>query len=377
MKQDRILIIGGGVCGLGIGWKLAKAGKRVVLFEKDALREKGATWIAAGMLAPQLELTDEKASFMRFGRESLRRWPDYRDELEADAGMSVDYQDHGTLFVAFNEDAAEELHDLYEDQIQSELEVGWISGSKAREMEPGISERAVAAIYSAIDHQVDGGAVGDALIRAFQKYGGEIREHTPVESILVEDGRAVGVQLEGGTEEGSAVVVAAGAWSGLFGAIGKLPPAPVRPRKGQIFTVQQSSKPLIKRVVWALSDSGFVYLAPKSDGRLMIGATVEDCGFDTQPTIGAALKLLQPACEALPGLRDLPMTKWGVGLRPGSRDNAPILGKTAVEGLFMATGCYRNGILFAPITAEEVSDAILTGKTSETIAPYGIGRFQK
>ena len=374
--RNRILIIGGGVCGLGVGWKLAKAGKRVVLFEKSALRQ-GATWVAAGMLAPQMELSEEEETVLRLGRESLRRWPNYRDELEADAGMSVDYRDDGTLFAAFGRDDALQLRELYEDQIRTGLEVEWMSGSKTREMEPRLSRRASAGIYSAVEHQVDAAAVGDALIRAFQKCGGEIRENTPVESVLIRDGRAVGVQLEDEIKEGSAVVVAAGAWTGLLGELGTLSPAPVRPMKGQIFTVQQSNDPLIRRVVWALYDGEFIYLAPKSDGRLLVGATVEERGFDTLPTIGAAVKLLRPACKMLPDLSELPMLKWSVGLRPGSRDNAPILGKTAVERLFMATGHYRNGILFAPVTAEEVSAAILTGETSGTIAPYSLERFQK
>ncbi len=376
MERDRILIVGGGVCGLGVGWKLAKAGKRVVLFERAPLRT-GATWVSAGMLAPQMELKDEEETVLRLGRESLRRWKNYRDELEADADMSVDYRDDGTLFAAFGRDDVTQLRELYEDQIRTGLEVEWMSGSQTREMEPCLSRRASAGIYSSIEHQVDAAAVGDALIRAFQKCGGEIRDHTSVESVLIEDGCAVGVQLEGGVEEGSAIVVAAGAWSGLLGEMGALSPAPVRPVKGQIFTVQQPKEPLIRRVIWALLDGEFVYLAPKSDGRLMVGATVEERGFDTQPTIGAALKLLRPACEMLPGLRELPMIKWGVGLRPGSRDNAPILGKTTVERLFMATGHYRNGILFAPVTSEEVSAAVLTGETSETIAPYSLERFQK
>ncbi len=376
MERDRILIVGGGVCGLGVGWKLAKAGKRVVLFEKSGLRQ-GATWIAAGMLAPQMELADEEEKFMGLGRDSLRRWPNYRDELEADAGMSVDYRDDGTLFAAFGREDVQQLRELYDDQIRMGLDVEWMGGSKTREMEPRLSRRASAGIYSAIEHQVDPIKVGDALIRAFQKCGGEIRDHTPVESVLIEDGRAVGVQLEDGTAEGSAVVVAAGAWTGLLGEMGTLSPAPVRPVKGQIFSVQQTGEPLIRHVVWALYDGDFVYLAPKSDGRLMIGATVEERGFDTQPTVDAAVKLLTPACETLPDLRELPIIKWGVGLRPGSRDNAPILGNTAVERLFMATGLYRNGILFAPITAEEVSAAVLTGEMSEAIAPYSLGRFQK
>ena len=375
MKREPILIVGGGVCGLGVGWKLAKTGKRVVLFEKASLRQ-GATWVSAGMLAPQMELNDEKEAFMRLGRDSLRRWPNFREELEADAGMSVDYQDDGTLFAAFDRDSVAQLRELYEDMITEGLEVEWMSGSKAREMEPRLSRRASAGIYSAIEHQVDAAAVGDALIRAFQKCGGEIRDHTPVESIMVRNGRAVGVQLEEETAEGSAVVVAAGAWSGMLDAAG-IAPAPVRPMKGQIFAFQMApGDPLIRRVVWALSDGEFVYLAPKSDGRLVVGATIEERGFDMRRTAGAAVKLLRPACEVLPELRELPLATWNVGLRPGSRDNAPILGKTSVEGLFMATGHYRNGILLAPITAEEVSAAVLTGETGGAIAPFGLERFQ-
>ena len=370
-----MLIIGGGVCGLGVGWQLLRLGAEALLLERGRLRG-GATWVSAGMLAPQMELSPEEEWVSELGRECMRRWGRFRDDLEADSGMSIDYRSDGTLFAALDRDAAARLRFLYAHQTETGLSVEWLRGAEARKLEPRLSRRVSAAILSPDDHQVDAAAAGDALVRAFRRRGGEIRENARALEVLAEGDRAVGVRLEGGAvARADAVVLAAGAWSGLAQGLPRSAVPPVRPVKGQILSFRQVGEPLIRRCVWSLSDGEFVYLAPKSDGRLLVGATVEELGFDTGRTAGAALELLRPACDTLPDLRELPLEKWSVGLRPASRDNAPILGGTPVEGLFMATGHYRNGILFAPVTSEDVAAAVWTGETSAAIAPYRIERF--
>jgi glycine oxidase len=375
--MTRVAIVGGGVCGLGVGWQLARRGAEVVLFERDAEPARAATWAAAGMLAPHMELRPEEERITLLGRESLRRWRRFAAEVEADAGggLSVDYRDEGTLFVALDRDAGEQLRFLHRHQRELELPVEWLSGDEAREREPYLSRRVSAALFSGVDHQVEPRALGRALARAFSHAGGALHTQAPVERILVRGGRVAGVSVHGQAVEADHVLLAAGAWSGL---IDGLPPGlepPVRPVKGQMLALEQPDPPLLRHCVWAMDATQTVYLAPKSDGRLLVGATVEEMGFDLRVTAGAVLDLRRLAWETVPGVYELPLVESWAGLRPASRDNAPILGASPIEGLYLATGHYRNGILFAPVTAEDVAQLILTGETSPTIEPFGPHRY--
>ena len=370
----RVAIVGGGVCGLSVGWKLAKSGAKVTVFDRDEA-SRAATWASAGMLAPQMELKPEEENITLLGRECIGRWKNFAREVEKDSGLSVDYRDEGTLFVALDRDATEQLRFLHDHQKEIGLPVQWLSGYEARGREPHLSRRVTAALYSAEEHQVDPRALGTALIEAFTRVGGELRERTPVERILTEGERVSGVRVNGEDVGADAVLLAAGAWSGMVEGLPETLKPPVRPVKGQMLAVQQPQPALLDHCVWAIDATRFVYLAPKSNGRLLIGATVEEVGFDTEVTAGGMLDLLRLGWDTLPGIYDLPIVETWAGLRPGSRDNAPILGKTQIDGLYMATGHYRNGILFAPVTAEDVADLILTGETSEAIEPFGLERF--
>jgi glycine oxidase len=374
VNAPRIVIAGGGVCGLGVGWKLAQAGADVRLFDR-AQAARGATWASAGMLAPQMELRPEEEGIMRLGHESLRRWRAFARELERDAGRTVDYRDEGALFVALDRDGIRQLQFLHDHQQEFGLPVQWLSGDEAREREPYLSRRVVAALYSSEDHQVDPRALADALVAAFTRTGGRLHEHAAVERVLVAGGRVTGVRVQGETIPADAVLIAAGAWSGMVEGLLPDVSLPVRPVKGQMIAVQQPREAVVQHCVWARDNTRMVYLAPKSDGRLLIGATVEEVGYDTHVTVGGMLDLLGIAWETLPALYDLPIIETWAGLRPSSRDNAPILGKTAIEGLYVATGHYRNGILFAPVTAGDISHLILTGETTESIAPFALERF--
>jgi glycine oxidase len=374
MRPLRVVIVGGGVCGLGVAWKLAQAGADVTVFERDE-SPRGATWLSAGMLAPHVELRPREEWFLPLGRENMRRWRRFAAEVEADSGISVDYRDEGTLYVALDRDATEQLRFLHRHQQDIGVPVDWLSGYEARQREPHLARAVTAALYSPDDHQVDPRALGDALLRACGNRGAKLRTASPVERIAVSNGRAVGVVAEREEVAADAVVLAAGAWSGLVEGLPQAAVPPVRPVKGQMLAVQQPHPPLLTHCVWASTVSHFAYLAPKSNGRLLVGATVEEQGFDTQVTAGGMLDLLRPAWETLPGIYDLPVVETWAGLRPGSRDNAPILGKTPLSGLFLATGHYRNGILYAPVTAEDVAHVVLTGETPDTIAAFGIERF--
>jgi glycine oxidase len=322
------------------------------------------------MLAPLAEAHPEEQALLALGRASVAIYPEFVADLEAAADRGVGYRGDGTLIVGLDRDDAENLRFLYETRQQIGLPVDWLTGAEARRREPALSPRVTAALQCPADHQVDNRAVVRALKDALRHAGGELREQTPVEAVEVRGGRVRGVVVEGALHAADTVLVCAGAWSGQ---VTGLPDetTPVRPIKGQMVSLRIEDPPLIRHVIRAPE----AYLVPKHDGRLVIGATQEEAGFDTEVTAGGMLDLLRGAWEAVPGIYDLPVLETWAGLRPGSRDNAPILGPTSVEGLFVATGHYRHGILLLPITVREVSRLVLTGEVSDTLQPFLPSRF--
>ncbi len=368
----RVAIVGGGIIGLGIGWYLARAGQDVVILERGEAG-RGASWVAGGMLAPHAESEPGEEKLLPLLVEGLRRWPDFVKELEAEAGMSVDYRQDGALLVALDQDDARKYRFWYEFLRDLKQPVEWLSGYEVRKMEPYLSRSAVAAIWSPHDYHVNNQLVVLALKRAFEGAGGRLREHTPVEEVLISGGRVRGVRTKGETLEADVVVVAAGAWSRDLPGLPESVRPPVRPVKGQVVILQMpEGEPLLRRVVWCVD----AYLVPRSNGHLLVGATVEEVGFDPHLTAGGVYHLLRRAWELLPAVYDLPIVDMLVGFRPTSRDDAPILGPTEVEGLVMATGHHRNGILLAPITAQTVSHFILTGELPPEIRPFTLDRFK-
>uniref|UniRef100_A0A7C1FLA7 glycine oxidase n=1 Tax=Caldilinea aerophila TaxID=133453 RepID=A0A7C1FLA7_9CHLR len=375
---NSVLIVGGGVCGLGIGWRLAQVGRPVAVLEQ---REVGpnslpaATWASAGMLAPHVEAEPGEERLLPLLLESHARWPAFAQELKEASGIDVGYRTEGTLVVALDRDQVERLRFQYEFQRKLGLELTWLSGDAVRQREPHLSRNVIAALYSPHDHQVDNRQVLLALRQAFLAAGGVLREHASVAEILVEKGEVQGVRLiSGEILHAPVVVVAAGAWSATLPGLPPEARPPVRPVKGQMLALQTPpDAPLLRHVVWGRD----VYLVPRKDGRLLVGATVEEKNFDARLTAGGVYTLLRRAWEVLPGIDEAPIVEMWAGLRPGSRDDAPILGATPVKGLILATGHYRNGILLAPITADAVSHLILTGETPESIRNFGIDRFHR
>ena len=375
-SNKRVIIGGGGIIGLGIGWQLAKAGCPVSIYERDQAG-RAASWAAAGMLAPHAEVHFEERALLRLGVRSCRMYPEWVVELEADSQMSVGYRAEGTLIVGVDRDDARELEHLYESQQLLDLKVEWITGTEAREMEPLLSPKITAAIWSKDDHQVDNRAMVDALIEAYRKAGGILHENTPVDKIEIVNGKAKGIWVNGNLEKADVIVLAAGCWSSDIDGLPTAVQPPVRPVKGQMLALQMEEGIVLQKVIRAprAKYPTDVYLVPKDDGRLVIGATNEEMDFDTRLTAGGLFELLRGTWEAVPGIYDLPVLETWTGLRPGSRDNAPILGETSVENLIMATGHYRNGILLTPVTAREIASLILTGEKSETIVPFQLSRF--
>jgi glycine oxidase len=333
----------------------------------------GASWAAAGMLAAGLEAEPGEQALYALNRASQCLWPDFAAELEDWAAMPVFLRCEGTLMLALTRDDAARLKFNFEFQRSLGVDLEWLSGSEARQREPHLSPHLAAAIFSPGDHQVENRALVQALGRAFTKAGGTLHEGMKVDALEIANGRLVGVRLAQHVHAADIVVLAAGAWSN---EIGGLPPElrpPVRPVKGQMVALRMDPEsPLIRHVVWAAK----AYMAPRTDGRLVIGATVEERGFNAAMTAGGVLALLEGAWRAIPGIEDLPIDEMWSGFRPGSRDDAPILGPTNIEGLIYATGHYRNGILLTPITARAISHYILSGEIEDAIRPFALDRFK-
>ncbi len=372
MAADKIIIIGAGTIGLSIGWRLARRGAEVVIFERGAAG-RATSWLAAGMLAPDAEIGFEEAELYQFNRESARRWPRFAEELENDSGLKVDLRTDGTLIVADDRDAAEALRRRYQFMREKGLAVEWLSGTEALDLEPFVAPRLAAAVHSPRDYQVDNRLLVDALAEAFRRSGGDLREHAPVRAIEV-DAETPHVILENGERaSGSAVVVAAGAWSRSIEGLGPENRPPIRPVKGQMLELL-IERPFDLRHVVRGPDA---YLAPKSNGRLLVGATSEEMGFDERVTAGGLYHLLESAWEIVPGIYDLPVVDSWAGLRPASRDHLPIIGYGDAPGVVMATGFFRHGILLTPVTSEEVARLLLDKETSDWIGPFSPRRFEQ
>jgi glycine oxidase len=325
------------------------------------------------MLAACAEAEPGEETLVALGRESQRRWPAFAEELERTTGVDVELRTEGTLVVALTADDQATIAHHLEFQRQLALPLEWLSAAATRAREPRLAGKIAGALFSPEDHQVDNRKLAYALRIAAERAGAEIREHQPVQELVVQGGQARGVVLDDGTSvPADIVVLAAGAWSR---GIGGLPPdrrPPVRPIKGQMLALRMDpATPLLSHVLWAPG----VYLVPRRDGRLIVGATVEEKGFDETITAGGLLTLLEAAWRAIPAVEELAVDEIWVGHRPGSRDDAPILGPGPLAGLFYATGHHRNGILLAPVTADAMARLILDEVVDPAIKPFGLERF--
>ncbi|MEX0842104.1 MAG: glycine oxidase ThiO [Xanthobacteraceae bacterium] len=370
-SSPTVAVIGAGAIGLSIAWRLAQRGAKVTVFDKDAAGS-GASHAAAGMLAACVEAEPREEALVALNRASQLLWTSFAEELEAAAEMSVGYRGEGTLVLALTADDQARLQHLQTFQQSLGLPLEWLTAAQTRRREPHLAPGIAGAIFSPQDHQVDNRAVVAALRNAAARAGAVIREHVAVEGVETAGDRVAGIRAEGRVIPADVVVVAAGAWSrGIAG----LPPEarpPVRPVKGQMLAMRMDPKaPLLQHVTWAPG----AYLVPRRDGRLLIGATVEEKGFDPDLTAGGQLSLLEATWRALPGIEELPIDEMWVGFRPGSRDDAPIIGTGPLPGLVYATGHYRNGILLTPITAKAVADLILDGAMDPLVRPFGLERF--
>lgn len=370
-SHNLVAIVGAGAIGLAIGWRLAQRGVPVAIYERGEAG-RGASWAAAGMLAAGVETEPAETALTALNRHSQSLWPDFAAELEQASGLSVDLRREGTLVIALTRDDAAQLRFSYDFQRAHGIALEWLSAREALAREPRLNPSLAAAVYSAGDHQADNRMLVRALKRAFLAAGGTLREHSPVDAIEVEAGRVTGLRVGEARIAADTVVLAAGAWSGAIEGLPAAARAPVRPVKGQMLALKMDpAAPLLRHVVWAPR----AYLVPRRDGRLIVGGTVEEKGFNADLTAGGVFAMLEGTWRALPGVEELPIEEMWVGFRPGSRDDAPLLGPSGVAGLVHATGHYRNGILLTPVTADLVAGYLLSGEIDAAMAPFAPTRF--
>lgn len=371
-NSSRIIIVGGGVIGLSIAWRLARENTRDEILLLDANRAgEGTSRVSAGMIAPIAEAGFEDPHFIKFARLSRERYRAFVSEVSRDADMPVVLGEEGSIIVAIHRDDVEAMRRVYEHRRQADLPVEWLTGTEAREMEPTLTPRVSAAMWIAYDGQVNPRALLPALVRACNRRGVEVRESARVQRIIISDETVAGVELDGETIPADTVVVCAGAWSGTIDGMPADVVPQVRPIRGQILRLTRTADFAMRHVVRGPR----AYLLPKDDGTVVVGATQEEAGFDATPTAGGIKTILENAWEMVPSIYDLPIERVEVGLRPGTRDHLPLIGPTRIHGLIMATGHFRHGILFAPTTADAVCRGILTGEFGEDVAAFAPDRF--
>ncbi len=368
-ERADVAVIGAGLIGLSIAWRLARAGLAVAVVERGRAGD-GASLAATGMLAAAAEHEPGGEGLSPLCVESQRLWHPFRDELEAESGLAIDYRREGTLVIALGRDEVERLRFRHELQRRDGLAAEWLSGPAVRAREPGLRPTVTAGLFCPDDHQVDPARVMAALRRALRAAGGRLVEETTVTALTREGGRITGIETSAGALRAGTTVLASGAWAGEGGLIPDLA-LPVRPLKGQSMALQMTPRSgHLSHVVWTEQ----VHMAPKADGTLIVGATVEETGFDPHLTAGGLYALLEGARRALPGVEEMRVAGVWSGFRPTSDDDAPILGE-ARPGLVLAAGHHRNGYLLAPVTAEAVAALILRGETLPVAAPFGLARF--
>jgi len=355
-----VVVVGGGIIGLSTAWRARERGLSVTLLERDTAGQ-GTSHVAAGMLAPVSEAEFGVAGrrLLELGLGSARMWPGFAADLERASGEQVGLLQAGTLTVARDEDEARELERRLGFLAELGLPAERLRASAARERELGLAPTVRLAIESPDDHSVDPRCVLRALRRACDAAGVRIREHAAVESVELDDAgeRVMGVRLGAGERvRADRTVLAAGPWTGEIEGLPAAAQVRVRPVKGQILRLRDPAGPgLLTRVVRFAGG----YLVPRADGRYALGATVEEKGFELTPTAGGVYELLRACSELVPGIDELQIEELSVGLRPGTPDNVPAIGRGALQGLVWATGHYRNGVLLAPLTAELVVAALV------------------
>jgi glycine oxidase len=358
----KILIVGGGIAGLAIAWRMSREGIAVELVERG-ICGRGASWAAAGMIAPGGEAAGETGPLALFAQRARESWATFAAILEGESGRTVTYRETGSLVLAQNESQSRLM------RRQTTHSASWLEREQLLAREPLLSPHLAGALCFPDDAQVDNRAVCEALRGALLARNVTIHENCDARSLLCSAGKIRGLCTNRGIIEAGQIVLACGAWTNLIpGPEFALPP--VKPVKGQMAAcIPPAGIALPSALIW----SDEVYLVPRGN-RLLIGATVEDAGFDTTVERRACNALLRSAALLIPSIPDWQLAEFWAGLRPRTPDDAPVLGATATEGLYIAGGQFRNGILFAPAVAETMLQVLLGNATG--IAAFDPLRFR-
>lgn len=367
-----IVIIGAGVVGLATAWRAAAGGAAVTVVDPDP--GGGASSVAAGMLTPVSEVTYGEEPLLRLGLASRDRYGAFVAELEDFTGLDTAYRTDGILQVAFDADDLRHLDDLRRFQESLGIAAEALTGRECRKLEPMLAPGVRGGLLAPEDGSIDPRRLTAALRAAAGKAGARLVRRRAA-GIAVRDDAAAGVRLDDGTViRADRVLIAAGPWSGDLDG---LPPGtvpPVRPVKGQVIRLR-TRVPFLGRATRGLVKGSPVYLVPRADGEIVLGATQEELGFDTRVTAGGLWELLRDARELLPGITELEFAEVTAGLRPGSPDNAPVMGPTALPGLFVGTGHFRNGVLLTPVSADILSAMLVDGPVPGVAGPFSPDRF--
>lgn len=351
---DDVIVVGGGVIGLSIAWKAAVGGCRVTVVDPSPGR--GSTWAAAGMLAPVAEAHFGEEPLVALNLRAARAWPEFARQLEGASGRQVHYEEAGTLLVAADASDRASIDNLLRFQLELGLTARRLSGSECRSSEPLLAPGIGGGAEFAEDHQVDNRCVVDALLQACLGCGVSL-VRDEVSAVGIDGNHVTGVTLgTGETRVAGQVVVATGCHSSRLGGVPDAVLPPVRPVKGLTLRLRaDDGGPRLRRTVRGLVHGRPCYLVPRADGTVVVGATAEEKGFDLSVQVGRVGDLLDSARRLVPAIDEYELVETTAGLRPGSPDNAPIVGPTGISGLLLATGHYRHGVLLAPITAEWVA----------------------
>ena len=366
-----MIVVGAGIIGTSIAWRTAACGLSVMVVDPDAV-SSGASSVAAGMLAPVTEAAYGEEDLLSLNLASARMMPKFLKDLAAATGDVIETHSDATLFLSIDRDQKEALSRLHAFQQRLRLETRMLSAEACRQLEPALTPAVKAGVLAEGDVAVDPRPLVATLEKACHAAGVLFDRGSAVSEVLESAGSARGVSLEDGrTIRASTVVIAAGCWSGTIkGVPHEL--SKIRPVKGQILRLVPAGGEAVPiRHVLRTSD---VYIVPRPH-EVVVGATVEERGFDRSVTAGAVHELLEDAFQIVPALREMELQEASAGLRPTSPDNAPMIGWTSMKGVIAATGHFRSGILLAPITADAVATLISTGEVLRSIAPFSPGRF--
>ena len=346
MKSWDVIVIGAGIIGLSLAISLRKQGLRVLIVERGAAGRE-ASYAAAGMLAGSG--TEIPQALRTLAQESARLYPEFVHEIEDESGTQVDLRDQGTILLS--------AHDNFPEAADR------LSQERVKELEPALHFSDISAYLS--ERSVDPQALVAAAIKAAHHRDVDISSGSEVQAVLVSGGCVSGVRTAKTSYSSPVVVNCAGAWSGNIGPY----TFPVRPVKGQMLAVVGG--PPIQHVV----RNDTIYFVPRSDGRLVIGSTLEEAGYSKQTDVDTIQRLFHAAMNLVPALAQARIHEAWAGLRPGTPDDLPILGETYATGYFLATGHYRDGILLAPITADVITDMVLHHQCRYDLSAFSPARF--